>query len=183
MVGTTGAFLEIFGVIIFIDLFKVFYMGLTFLTILLSVFTIQRPHLFSENENLNQNVANRQSATLSEEEQKTNKMDYEFLANYLNAEKPYLKTDLKMQDLVEATGLSYKRISELFNNEFNKSFFDVMNEFRLQEAMRLMAEKFHIQHTLPYLAERAGFNSKTTFNRIFKKYTGQTPSDYIKTLE
>ena len=85
-----------------------------------------------------------------------------------------------MQDLVEGTGLSYKRISETLNNEFNQSFFDVINEYRTKAAIKLIDDGFHKDHTLVHLAEQAGFNSKTTFNRIFKKHTGQTPSEYIQ---
>ena len=88
-----------------------------------------------------------------------------------------------MQDLVESTGITYKRISEVFNKNYNKSFYEVMNEYRLEEAKVLIDKGFHHNHTLNYLAEKAGFNSKTTFNRVFKKYTDLTPSDYIRYLD
>ncbi|MEH0155162.1 helix-turn-helix domain-containing protein [Limibacter armeniacum] len=198
--GTTGAILEILGIDIFIDLFEVFYFGLTVLTLVLGVFTIQRPELFSEKEDvrsvvfepvplktpepvIEKLVKEEVEISLKEEKPESNKQDYSILATYIENEKPYLKNDLKMQDLVDATGLSYKRISELLNNDFKSSFYDVMNEYRLKESIRLMKANFHIQHTLTHLAEKAGFNSKTTFNRIFKKHTGQTPTEYIQSLE
>jgi len=183
IVGTTGAFLDIFGIAIFIDLFKVFYSGLTLLTILLSIFTIRLPALFSENEDLRMFISqpvNSVPKPITEPEKPSK--DYQLLKDHLNSQKPYLKTDLKMQDLMQATGLSYKRISEIFNTEFNKSFFEVINEYRLEEALRLIREDFHKVHTLPHLAEKAGFNSKATFNRVFKKYTGKTPTEYINSV-
>ncbi len=180
--GTTGVFLEIFGLSIFIDLFKVYYMGITILTILLSIFSIQRPQLFSEPEDLKDLLRRKTKQTASTPAYESVE-DYTFFLNYLENEKPYLKTDLKMQDLVEETGYTYKRISEIFNNQFNKSFYDVMNEYRTMEAKELIRSNFHVNHTLNHLAEKAGFNSKATFNRTFKKYTGLTPSEFIKSVQ
>ncbi|WP_224489325.1 helix-turn-helix domain-containing protein [Robertkochia flava] len=182
MVGTTGAILEIAGIKLFLDLFKVFYSGLTLFTIVLGIFTIKRPELFSEPEDLKKLVSvSRPTGQRDISEQ--NMKDYEVISALIEREKPYLKNDLKMQDLVESTGITYRRISEVFNKNFNKSFYEVMNEYRLNEAKILMQEGFHKNHTLSYLAEKAGFNSKTTFNRIFKKFTGITPTDYIKDLD
>jgi AraC-like DNA-binding protein len=184
IVGTTGAFLDIFGISIFIDLFKVFYSGLTFLTILLSIFTIRRPALFSENEDIRMFISQPvKPEKKSAGEPDMQSKDFQILKDHLANQKLYLKTDLKMQDLMQATGLSYKKISEIFNSEFNKSFFEVINEYRLEEALRLIKEDFHVLHTLPHLAEKAGFNSKATFNRVFKKYTGKTPTEYINSSE
>ena len=182
MIGTTAVILDILGIQLFINLFKIFYAGLSLFTIVLAIFTISRPELFSESEDiLNLVRVNKGVANKSVTDQ--NKSDFEVLSLFIEREKPYLKNDLKMQDLVESTGVTYKRISEVFNKNFNKTFYEVMNEYRLEEAKLLIRNGFHQDHTLNYLSEKAGFNSKTTFNRIFKKYTDQTPTDYIKNLE
>ncbi len=179
--GTTGTILDILGIKIFIDLFKIFYAGLSLFTIILAIFTINRPELFSESEDIINLVRIKTPGNKTITDQ--NKDDFEILSQFIEREKPYLKTDLKMQDLVDSTGITYKRISEVFNKNYNKTFYEVMNEFRLEEAKLLIEKGFHQDHTLNYLAEKAGFNSKTTFNRIFKKYTDQTPSEYIKNLD
>ncbi|MCV9385231.1 helix-turn-helix domain-containing protein [Reichenbachiella ulvae] len=181
--GTTGAFLDIFGIDIFIDLFDVFYLGLTLLTIVLGIFTMQRPELFEETEDILALLHPRKSNSPQSQKKGYTPEEFQTLSQYIVDKKPYLKNDLKMQDMVEATGLSYKRISEMLNSEFEKSFYELMNEYRLEEAIRLINEGFHIKHTLPYLADAAGFNSKTTFNRAFKKYTGKTPTEYIQSLD
>lgn len=180
VVGTMGAFLEILNVKIGIDLFGLFYLGLTVLTLVLGVFTIRKPEFFSEEEDLIKYSFSMQKIENNKGKEDNSINDYDLLMDYIKNEKPYLKTDLKMQDLVGATGLSYKRISEIFNTEVNKSFFDIINDYRLQTAIQLMKEGFHKTHTLPHLAELAGFNSKATFNRNFKKHTGQTPTEYIQ---
>ncbi|NMM48330.1 helix-turn-helix domain-containing protein [Marinigracilibium pacificum] len=183
MNGTTGVIFDILGIEIFIDLFKVFYGGLTIFTIVLGIFTINRPELFSESEDIRKIVDLSGNKEVKREVTSQNNQDYEELSKYISSEKPYLINDLKMQDLVESTGITYKRISEVFNKNYNKTFYEVMNEYRLEEAKSLIKQGFYKKHTLNYLAEQAGFNSKTTFNRIFKKYTGYTPSDYIKHIE
>ncbi|PWJ38576.1 helix-turn-helix domain-containing protein [Sediminitomix flava] len=201
MIGASGAFLEIIGITPPTDLFNIFYAGLTGLTIFLSAFTIKRPELFSEidirKREIVESDANDLIEVKQEEKQEEDRLeesevkaqstanieDYQKLIAFIEKEKPYLKNDLKMQDLVDATDISYKKISETFNVYLDKSFYETINEYRLEEAVRLIHENYHLQYTLPHLAEMAGFNSKATFNRIFKKYKGKTPTQYIQSLE
>ncbi|MCG8582574.1 MAG: helix-turn-helix domain-containing protein [Bacteroidales bacterium] len=180
IIGASGTFLMIIGINLPFDPFKLFYMGLTVLTIILSLFTIVRPQLFAMEEDIIKHIhpLKAENQVISPGEQK--KLDHKQLLDYFSEEKPYLRNDLKMKDLVEETGLSNKRITDVLSTEFNKSFFDLVNEYRSEEAIRLIKGGFHKQHTLPHLGEEAGFNSKTTFNRIFKKHTGRTPSEFIQ---
>ena len=182
MFGTAGVILEILGIGLFIDLFKIFYAGLSLFTIALAIFTLKKPELFSESEDIiNLGRINKVSSSKNITDQ--NNKDFEVFSQFIEREKPYLNSELTMQDLVESTGIPYKRVSEVFNKKFNKSFYEVMNEYRLEEAKDLINKGFHHNYTISHLAEKAGFNSKTTFNRIFKKYTDQTPSDYIRNLD
>ena len=90
---------------------------------------------------------------------------------------------MNLHNLVEGTGFSKHRISELLNNELGKSFYDVINEYRVNEAIKLLDEGKHKDYTLEHIAEKSGFNSKATFYRIFKKNTGKTPNKYIQSKE
>jgi len=180
IIAASGAFIMIMGFKLPFDPFKIYYLGLTILTIVLSVFTIMRPQLFAVEQDVVRYLSSKQDVSVNVPDKDQDKKDYEFLLTYFKENKPYLKNDLKMKDLVEHTGLSNKRISDILSSQFEKSFFDLVNEYRSEEAIRLIKEGFHKIHTLPHLAEEAGFNSKTTFNRIFKKHTGQTPSEYIQ---
>jgi len=181
-IGTAGVFSDIFGFKFAVDLFALFYLGLTVLTLVLIAFTIQRPEFFSEDEDIAMLAISKTGKANQERKIEVRHLtsEIEILVNHIEHEKAYLKPDLKMQDLVEATGLSSKRISEIFNNDLKKSFFDLINDYRMKTVFELIKDGFHKKHTIPHLAEKAGFNSKTSFNRIFKKYTGQTPSEYIK---
>ena len=57
-----------------------------------------------------------------------------------------------------------------------------MNEYRVKEVKEKLANKKYKSLTVLGIAYESGFNSKTTFNRIFKEETGMTPTEYIKTL-
>ena len=89
---------------------------------------------------------------------------------------------MTLQNLADGSGMTKHRVSELLNAEIGLSFSDVINEYRVKEVIRLINEGSHKQHKLLHLAELAGFNSKATFNRIFKKKTGMTPSQYIQDI-
>ncbi len=178
--GAVGAILEMLDISVPLDLFKVFYLGLTALTISIGIFSLRRPEILTRNiQGGNMSHADENEERTSPEE---DLHELERILDYLEKEKAYLKNDLSLADLAEATGIPKHRISALLNNELGKNFYEVINEYRTREAIRLMNEGKHLNFTLTYIAEMAGFNSKATFNRIFKKITKQTPSEYIQSL-
>jgi AraC-like DNA-binding protein len=59
-----------------------------------------------------------------------------------------------------------------------KSFYDVINSYRVEEAKRLLLDEKNRNYTILSVGFEAGFNSKTTFNTVFKKFTGVTPTEY-----
>ncbi len=181
-VGTVGAILEMMNFSVPFDLFNIFYLGLTVLTFSIGVFALRRPDILQKQI---QPVNPDAYAPFREAQEKSPEEDREELQqviNYLEKEKAYLKNDLSLADLAKATGIPKHHISALLNNELGKNFYEIVNEYRTQEAIRLMNEGKHLNFTLTYIAEMAGFNSKATFNRIFKKMTNKTPSEYIQSL-
>lgn len=107
----------------------------------------------------------------------------ERVLNYLHSEKPFLDADINMEMLAKRLSLPERTFSRILNQHFGKNFFEFINEYRVEEAKRLlvMPEKKHL-NMLDVLAE-SGFSSKSTFNAIFKQYTGKTPSEYRRTLQ
>ena len=97
----------------------------------------------------------------------------------LEQEKLYLNPEFTLNDLSEKSGLSVHHLSEVINRGCGKNFYDFINSYRLEEFKRLLSDPVkRKQYTLLSLAYDAGFNSKATFNKIFKKTTGLTPSRY-----
>jgi AraC-like DNA-binding protein len=100
------------------------------------------------------------------------------LISYVEEKKPYLERDLSIQDLSDATGISRHHITQVLNEKHKKNFFTFINEYRVQEAIaRFNDPKINV-FTILAIAYDSGFNSKTTFNSIFKAQTGITPSEF-----
>jgi len=102
------------------------------------------------------------------------------LLEYMDNEKPYLDGKLSLKDVATHLGISVNHLSQVINEQLQKSFFDFVNTYRVEEVKRLLNESRHEQLTLLAVAYDSGFNSKSSFNSIFKKLTGMTPSEYVK---
>jgi AraC-like DNA-binding protein len=74
--------------------------------------------------------------------------------------------------------ISPKNISITLNNELNKSFHDFINEYRVEEAKKRLRDQQYDRLTILAIAMDSGFNSKSSFNRIFMKTTGMSPKEY-----
>jgi AraC-like DNA-binding protein len=95
----------------------------------------------------------------------------------LEEETPYLKTELSIADLAKRLDLSVHQLSQLINSRFQTNFYGLINRLRIEEAKSLLGGS---DLTVMEVAFESGFNSKTTFNRVFKELTGETPSQFRK---
>ncbi len=97
---------------------------------------------------------------------------------YMNEKKPYLNGKLTIRQLSDQLGISGNHISQAINENLGVNFFDYVNAFRVEEVkQRINAPEFKHLSILG-IAMDAGFNSKSSFNQIFKKSTGFTPSEF-----
>ena len=98
----------------------------------------------------------------------------------------YQDNTLTLQKLAQHLGTNRQYLSNYINKEKHMTFYDYINDFRLNEAKTMLDCKgIDNQHSLEDISMMAGFNSYSTFLRSFKKKFGQTPSQYIaeKNLE
>ena len=95
-------------------------------------------------------------------------------------EKPYKDPDLSLSKLATQLHLSTNQLSQVINQFYQKNFYDFINSYRIEEVKLSMINGAVKRHTLLGIALESGFNSKATFNRFFKKYTGITPSQFLK---
>lgn len=102
------------------------------------------------------------------------------LQNLMTEEKPYLKNNLTLPVLAEMMNLSTHHLSQLLNQELKMNFVEFINYNRIKEAQKLLNDPEYVNHTILAISFEVGFNSKTSFNRTFKKYTGMTPSEYLQ---
>lgn len=96
-------------------------------------------------------------------------------------EKLYLDTGLKSGDMAALLGISPKELSQVINQGFKKNFFDFVNAYRCEEVKRILKESDK-KITILEAMYQSGFNSKSSFNKEFKKLTGQTPGEYKRSI-
>jgi len=103
------------------------------------------------------------------------------LAQLMHREKVYLEADLGLPSLALRMNLSSHELSYLLNEGFGKNFFQFVNEYRIEEAKRLLLSPQHHHLNMLGVAYEAGFSSKTTFNTTFKRLVGLSPSQFVQT--
>jgi AraC-like DNA-binding protein len=100
------------------------------------------------------------------------------LTDCMSAEKVYLDDGLTLQKLAERLGISIHNLSEVINSRLNLSYYDFINNYRVEEFKKRIADPANDRFNILSVALDSGFKSKGTFNSIFKKNTGMTPSEY-----
>ncbi len=96
----------------------------------------------------------------------------------MEQEKIFRTTDLTLQELATRIGVPAYQLSQAINDGMKKNFYDLVNGYRVEEAKRLLLDPAIRNHKIISLAQDAGFNSKTTFNTVFKKFTGYSPTEF-----
>jgi len=93
-------------------------------------------------------------------------------------EKLYHEAELTLQQLANKLQLPTYLVSQAINEGLNKNFYELINNYRVEEAKQLLVHPKNSNFTILSIGFEAGFNSKTTFNTVFKKFTGLTPTEY-----
>ncbi len=97
----------------------------------------------------------------------------------LDSKKLYKQQNLTLSDLAAHLNTNRNVISKVINQRFNMNFNDFINKKRAEAVIDQLKKEEHKSSTLLGIALDCGFNSKTTFNRAFKKHIGLTPKQYI----
>lgn len=136
--------------------------------------TMRNPDLFS---NVNQDLKPLGKKVVQEKEKY--QAEIASICDYMVTNKPYLEEALTLHHLSQKINIPEKQLSFLINKVLGKHFFDFINDYRIQEAKLLLENKdLNIQQIM----YDVGFNSKSSFNTAFKKYTALTPSKYRKSV-
>ncbi|MFT3743522.1 MAG: helix-turn-helix domain-containing protein [Pyrinomonadaceae bacterium] len=104
----------------------------------------------------------------------------EKLQTVMRDERPYLEPTITLTDLTRTVGVNSNVLSRTINQGFGKNFNDFINEYRINEVKSKLRDADDA--TLLGIAFDSGFNSKATFNRAFKKFTGVSPKEYQDNL-
>ena len=150
------------------------WLSLTFIVLFISFYSIKSPELF-------------RVATLIKPrkyaQSKLSNLDLDKLKQQLDLlmddKKPYLNRNLLKADLAEMLGVNHPEMARLLNERIGMSFFEYINYYRIKEFVLLAQSDEGKKLTFFGLAQEAGFNSKTTFNKSFKKLLGTSPKEYF----
>ena len=104
------------------------------------------------------------------------------LKKWLETSKAYTNPNLKISEVASAIHVSPHKLSYVFSQYLNTNYYDYLYKYRVDEFKRLAYADTKHTYTLIALSEKAGFNSKATFFRAFKKQEGVTPGDFMKSL-
>lgn len=104
----------------------------------------------------------------------------EQLKKHMDSEKPYLESELTLNSLSDQLDIMPRHLSQVINEKLKQNFFDFVNRYRVEEAKKLLKDTDTSRSTILDIAFDSGFNSKSSFNMIFKKYTAMTPTQFRK---
>ncbi len=190
--GIIAFHLEAINISIGFDLFIICYLLIVGIIYAISYIAMFSPEVFKLNEsqvisfrsesNKGKTPADTHEVSIDKEEKLSVELHNQLL-KYMEEEKPYLNPELSLQGLADQLCMSRHQLSALINQGRKMNFYEFVNSYRIDEFKLLIqqAEKKHLK--MVTVAFEAGFNSKASFNRIFKQMTGQTPSEFRLTIE
>lgn len=99
--------------------------------------------------------------------------------DYLLKKENYTDPELSLQSLADAIGIHSKKTSMAINQHYESNFPDYINSLRIKQVTKILLDTNNDQNIIE-IAYSVGFSSKSTFNRVFTKFTSLTPSEYLK---
>lgn len=104
------------------------------------------------------------------------------LLHFMETDKPYTDSELSLQKLAEKLSIPAQHLSRVINERLHQNFVDFINTYRVEEAKRRLVDPSKKHYSVLAIAEEVGFNSKSSFNFVFKKHANMTPSEFRKTF-
>jgi AraC-like DNA-binding protein len=165
----------------------IYYSEVILFILFIGYFGIRHESLFIENVSI---------GTVQEEEKPENKTSAEYkksglktddaevyhnqLQQLMTSKKPFLEPKLTLNTLANELGITVNHISQVINQFQGKNFYDFVNEYRIEEFKTRALSQKNKHLSLLAIALDSGFNSKSSFNSVFKKHTGMTPSQFLE---
>jgi len=102
------------------------------------------------------------------------------IRNTMEKQQLYLKQNLNIEDFARQVGIHFREVSSIINKEFNTNFFEFVNEYRVNRAKQMLVDPQYAEMTILDILLESGFNSKSSFHRFFKRYTGMSAAEFRK---
>ena len=107
----------------------------------------------------------------------------ELVDTFFEEKKGYRQAELSLSVLANEIDTTTNKLSWVLNNTYKKSFYELVNRYRVDEFIERIKENKHKEFTVVSIALDVGFKSKSTFYKAFKEITNFTPTEYIKHME
>jgi AraC-like DNA-binding protein len=180
--------LVVFTVTFFIDIYQHFYSaieiinGLSLVNICLLILIngmffrgIQQPIIFQGISMQDEVVI-----SLNENVKEIDKTKVEMIKKYMTEAQPFQNSRLTLNDLAQQLQISPKQLSQIINTQIGQSFIEFVNSYRLDMAKNRFLNPKDDKETILEIMYEVGFNSKSSFNTLFKVKFGMTPSQFKK---
>jgi AraC-like DNA-binding protein len=115
-----------------------------------------------------------------EEIQKPNDAIIEKIRYGVEIQKLYLNQSINIEDFSKEIGAPFREVSNAINKHFQTNFFEFINNLRVEEAKRMLSDRSYDKLSILDILHESGFNSKSAFQRFFKRLTGVSPREYRK---
>lgn len=196
--------LGLFGLKVTSSLFIVIQIGITISIYLMSYMVLLRPGIFTFSANQSvEKEPGTEDVLLSTETASAKDEEPPHLSKYKNSglkpgpakkyltelealminQKPYKNPELHVHTLSQLLGISKNHLTQILNEELKMNFFEFINMYRIEEAKTLLLNPSYSHLSLTGIAAEAGYKSKTTFFSNFKKITGLTPQEWVKSQQ
>jgi len=124
---------------------------------------------------------NPSSCKLMTEEEESEEL-YRLICEYMEKEKPYIRGQLTLKEIADRLGRTQLSVSQAVNAKTGRNISDFINGYRVELLKKYLADPAKANFKIMVLADECGFSSKTSLIRVFKQHTGQTPSEYQKSV-
>lgn len=187
IIGSVTVNLQFFGMELGFNLFIFVYLLIVVDIYWISFNAIKSPELFKlEYEELfpasSVDIQESDNLSTSADEDENSRINNR-LMELIDSEKPYLEPDLTLPELASRLDVSRNKLSRVINQIHKKNFFVFINTLRIEEVKSMINDPSNRNLKIISMAYDAGFNSKTSFNRVFKMITNMTPSQYQNTIK
>lgn len=134
-----------------------------------------QPEIFSSGDDINNHKYKDSTLTKEQAEEFLEK-----IKDHMDNNKSFRESDLTLGMLSQQLSISPRHLSQVINEQLHQNFFEFVNRYRVEEAKKQLIDENNKKYTILAIAYEVGFNSKSTFNTVFRKYTNMTPSQYKK---
>ncbi len=155
---------------------------------ILSFFTIRQSTVYPQKKIEpvtpleNPEIAKEEKYTRSGLKEEEAKAIADKLLEYMDKKKPYLREDLRIRDVADDIGVNLNYLSQTLNEVIQKNFYQFVNEYRVKEVQNRLKSPEFKEHSLLRIALECGFNSKSSFNATFRRFTEISPKEFRRTI-